>query len=388
MRDPERRWWRIAPGSVGILVLLLVAVFWAIGGFDLFASMRGPATPFAQTQAPPAPDYTKPGAWLAFPGRNGLERSTPPGMTPIDEKAAPVDVFFVHPTTYKGSAVWNAPFDASDDKAPLNPPVLLDQVSVFNGCCRMYAPRYRQATLAALKKPRAMALAFDDVVAAFRYYIAHLNHGRPFIIASHSQGTVPCDPPVAAGNPRHAAPGAAGRGISDRRLHPRHVSANSASRSASSATRTGCVVSYNTSQAGRSGARMIVDGKNYWWRGRFVTNGKPKSICVNPLTWNQQGAAPASGNAGSLPFPAPPFGTTAKPLPALVRNLTGAECRDSLLEVDVPWSAPAGFIDRLSLIFGSYHLNDYGFFYEALRRNAIDRAGAWTAAHRAVAAKR
>src|ERR1043165_7712169 len=34
-----------------------------------------------------------------------------------------------------------------------------------------------------------MALAFSDVCNAFEYYIAHYNKGRPFIIASHSQGT-------------------------------------------------------------------------------------------------------------------------------------------------------------------------------------------------------
>lgn len=378
---PKRRWWRIALKSLAVILVVLVVAFWAIGGFDLIASMRGPSTPFAQTTPPPAPDYARPAAWLAFPGRNGLERSTPPEMTPIDEAKAPVDVFFVHPTTFKGSAVWNAPFDADDKAAPLNPPVLLDQISVFNGCCRMYAPRYRQATLAALKEPKAMAVAFDDVVAAFRYYIKYLNKGRPFIIASHSQGTfhaihllqqeilgTPLKSRLVAayliGGYTPDTFGELGLPICD------------------GATQTGCVISYNTSQAGRSGARMIVDGRNYWWRGKFVTNGKPNSICVNPLNWKQQGAAPANANGGSLPFPTAPFGTTAKPLPALVTKLSGAECRNSLLEINVPWGAPSGFTDKLSWIFGSYHLNDYGLFYDALRRNAIDRSRAWMTANR------
>jgi hypothetical protein len=141
--------------------------------------------------------------------------------------------------------------------------------------------------------------------------------------------------------------------------------------------------SYNTSQTGRSGARMIVDNKTYWWRGALKTNGSANAICVNPLNWWQRGAAPARDNAGSLPFPSAPFGRSAKPLPALVHNLTGAACRDSLLQVDVPWSAPSGFTDKLSLLFGSYHLNDYGFFYDALRRNAVDRVSAWEGKNRA-----
>lgn len=85
--------------------------------------------------------------------------------------------------------MWIAPFDASNEAGPLNPLVLLVKVSVFNGCCRLYAPHYRQATLAALKIPAAMDVTYSDIARAFRFYIAHLNHGRPFIIASHSQGT-------------------------------------------------------------------------------------------------------------------------------------------------------------------------------------------------------
>src|SRR5512139_1181819 len=60
---------------------------------------------------------------------------------------------------------------------------------------RIYAPRFREAhisnyftkdTIAALK---AFDLAFQDVKKAFEYYLNNYNHGRPIIIASHSQGT-------------------------------------------------------------------------------------------------------------------------------------------------------------------------------------------------------
>ncbi|WEK42486.1 MAG: DUF3089 domain-containing protein [Candidatus Sphingomonas colombiensis] len=372
----KRRWLRRILIGLGVILVVLLGVFTAFDGWITLARLRGPASPFDARQVPPAPDYAQAKAWLAFPGRNGLERSTPPGVAPVAEDHAPADVFFVHPTTFRGSSVWIAPYDASDEAAPLNPPVLLDQVSVFNGCCRLYAPHYRQATLAALKVPAAMDVAYGDIVSAFRYYITHLNNGRPLIIASHSQGTAHAirllqeeilDKPlkehlVAAyliGGYVPDTLGELGLPVCD------------------DARQTGCVISYNTSQVGRSGARMIVDGKNYWWRGKLVTNGAPNAVCVNPLTWRRQVAAPASANTGSLPFPEAPFGGAAKPLPPLVRNLTGAACRDSLLEVDVPWSAPSGFIDKLSLVFGSYHLNDYGFFYDALRQNAIGRVDAW-----------
>ena len=40
-------------------------------------------------------------------------------------------------------------------------------------------------------RPRAaFELAYSDVLRAFDYYLAHENHGRPFILASHSQGSL------------------------------------------------------------------------------------------------------------------------------------------------------------------------------------------------------
>lgn len=313
---------------------------------------------------------------------DGLERSMPPGMTPVDEAGAPADVFFVHPTTFRGSTVWVAPFDASDEAAPLNGAVLLDQVSAFNGCCRLYTPRYRQATLAGLSIPAAMDVAYADVAAAFRYYIAHLNDGRPFIVASHSQGT--------AHAIRLLQEEILGKQLNERLIAAYLVGGYVPDTFGElglpicdAPRQTGCVLSYNTSQTGRSGARILIGDKSYWWRGALKTSGQASAVCVNPLTWRREGAAPASANAGSLPFPAPRYGRASKPLLALVPHLTGAVCRDGLLDVDVPWSAPSGFNDRLTILYGSFHLNDYGVFYDALRRNAVERVEAWREAHRA-----
>ncbi|WEK00884.1 MAG: DUF3089 domain-containing protein [Candidatus Sphingomonas phytovorans] len=374
----KRRWKRRALWGAGI-VLLPAAAFIGLGGHAIIGSLRGPSTAFAPETAPPAPDYARPETWLAFPGRNGLERSTPKGMSLVDEARAPADVFFIHPTTFKGSPVWNARYDASDAAAPYNPPVLIGQASVFNGCCRIYVPRYRQATLAALGKSLpAVELAYSDVARAFRYYLAHENNGRPFIIASHSQGTahaVRLLQDEILGTPLQSRLVAAYLigGYTPATFEELGLPTCDAPRA------TGCVLSYNTSQTGRTGARMLIDDKVYWWRGAEKSKGQAPAICVNPLTWRREGSAPAGANAGSLPFPTAPFGTQAKALD-LTRNLTGAVCRNGLLDVDIPWSAPSGFIDKLSILFGSYHLNDYGIFYASLRQNARDRVDAWTAA--------
>ena len=64
---------------------------------------------------------------------------------------------------------------------------------MFNRECRIFAPRYRQTQFVGFvmdpKECRgAFELSYSDVKRAFEYYIVHYNDGRPFFLASHSQG--------------------------------------------------------------------------------------------------------------------------------------------------------------------------------------------------------
>ena len=63
------------------------------------------------------------------------------------------------------------------------------QFARYNRVCRVFAPLYRQITLAGLTgmAPADGQLAFGDVLDAFRYYVAN-NTGRGFILVGHSQG--------------------------------------------------------------------------------------------------------------------------------------------------------------------------------------------------------
>ncbi|THD79455.1 MAG: DUF3089 domain-containing protein [Phenylobacterium sp.] len=350
-----------------------------IGG--LVEGFRHPAKPFAATPAPPAPDYAQARAWMALPGRDGPERSTPSGFKPVDEAQAPADLFFIHPTTYLKNDVWNAPYDVD---APYNAPVILGQVSVFNGCCRLYAPHYRQASLHGLKtSPPAVQLAYADVARAFRYYVQRENHGRPFIIAAHSQGAYLAvrllQEEVLATPLRNQLVAAYVLGT--------YVPSNFAAQglpTCTNARQTGCIIGWNTSQAGRTGALMQVNNAGYWWMGAERKSGALPAVCINPLTWTETGAAPASANPGSLGFPEAPYPQHAGRLEPLWPHLTGAVCKAKLLDVDVPGKAPKGYHDSLALLFGSYHRNDFGLFYAAIRQNAVDRVAAFTQAPREI----
>ena len=351
---------RFTIGSFALIIILLLS---GCAGLK-------PNKPFAYMQPPQPPNYAQTKAWFALPGHEGIERSTPLGFNAVNEETASADVFFIHPTMYLKNNVWNT---AYDEEGTFDKLVLLGQASVFNGCCRIYAPHYRQATLVGLTEPAAVALAYSDVERAFDYFISHRNKGRPFIIASHSQGT-----------------GHAVRLLQERILGTplqkqlvvayaigAYVPSNFDTiglPTCKTQTQTGCIISWNTSQSGRKGAHRLTNDIVYWWQGSERRSGTLPAICVNPLTWTENETADAAANLGSLPL-SKPFPTKTTTLPPLQPYLTGAFCQDNLLNVDI--SLTSEFRDALSLLTGSYHGSDYGLFYGNIRSNALLRVEHW-----------
>ena len=112
----------------------------------------------AQTAAPARNDYSKPEAWLCFPGKAGdacaIDMSTTvvkaDGSTSVEafrpDPRAPVDCFYVYPTVSTDPGV-NSDMTANAEE--LN--VVRQQLARFGSKCRIYAPLYRQFTLTALR---------------------------------------------------------------------------------------------------------------------------------------------------------------------------------------------------------------------------------------------
>lgn len=143
------------------------------------------------------PDYSKLEYWAAHPDKWDPSDTVPlPLKRSSETKIA--DVFFVHPTTYtdmKDAGVTNARIDDSIINYKTDYSSIIYQASAFNESARVFAPRYRQAHISmykemdSVKKAAAFEIAYQDVKEAFIYYLNNENHGRPIIIASHSQGT-------------------------------------------------------------------------------------------------------------------------------------------------------------------------------------------------------
>ncbi|WP_246331842.1 hypothetical protein [Sphingomonas chungangi] len=62
-------------------------------------------------------------------------------------------------------------------------------------------------------------------------------------------------------------------------------------------------------------AQAAAQSAGYWWQGQLVTRGAAPPICANPLSWRDEGSAPATANPSSLPFPNAPFSAAAATLP-------------------------------------------------------------------------
>jgi hypothetical protein len=294
--------------------------------------------------------------------------------------AQQVDVFFIHPTTYLFGREANARYDEPGSTATqIDQGVLRFQASVFNACCRIYAPRYRQAALrnfhavSDADSAAAFDLAYTDVLRAFDYYLEHENGGRPFIIASHSQGSLHAL--------RLVQERLAGKPLQQQLVaayiigYPMPLAIEQTGIAiCRSARQTGCLIDWNTvkedsAEGSREHDRLV------WLEGRYQRIGERPLTCINPLTWTLGGEASASANLGSLPGVRP-----GEPLQAPVRSLTGARCTGALLEIAIPLGRRRGFSNPLTL-FGSYHILDYNLFYANLRVNAQERVLAYQAQH-------
>ncbi len=365
------RWKRVARW---VALALVAAVVLAAFNLETISDrVVTPGVPFAAETPPPAPDYANASNWSALPERDDSADRAPTGSPAIDQRHAPADVFYVHPTSYVADH-WNAPTTDASLNADTDRVATGIQASAFNGCCAVYAPRYRQANGTAFYRPsadgdRAIDVAYGDVRRAFDAFNARRGAGRPFIVAAHSQGSVLAERllyEAVSGTPLRellVAAYLAGGNITAAGLRER--APDLAPCRAVDDLR--CVAAWTargpTFKPTRFGLRR-ADAREH--------------LCTNPLTWADDGApAAASLNLGAV------FLETDDHAPRAA--FADARCVRGTLVVShigrVPRDLPSRILDRVMGV-GNYHPIEYQIFFMNLRRNAAARVSAFVAAAR------
>jgi hypothetical protein len=349
------RLWLVLGGAALLAVLAAAAWVWRD---DIARTLLDPRQPYQTYDPPRAPDYRLRAAWALLPG--------PAGPDP-----AAADVFFVHPTTYDGGEHWNAPIGEPDADRVLVHTMLPNYAGPYQRIARVFAPRYRQASLYTLLTLRddardARAFAYRDVREAFRAYLARHNGGRPFLIVGVEQGgtlaarlvaeEVLADPAVAgrfagahllaAAVPVDALPGCRARG------------------------EAGCVVAWmQVRQGDEAHARRLLE-RALVWRGGRLENLAGPALCVNPLLGRRTiEPADAAQHLGAANATGLEWGTR----PGLLRRQAAARCVDGVLRVAWPHTPSleprGGWAERR-------RMPGFNLFYADLETDAAARLAA------------
>lgn len=296
------------------------------------------------TSLPEGPDYSEDKFW-SIKDENSTHK---------------IDVFFVHPTTYGPPANGQLIADLNNHK--LNK--ITDQNTVqwitaaFADSCNVFAPRYRQMNIEVLQRDdldeqEYLKTPVADIKAAFKYYLNNLNNGRPFILASHSQGsfvlqTLLRNNPKLLDKNKLVAAYMPGWTFTDKDLSELDLKLSE------KPDQTGCLITWNT--IGPGGISPTI---------------KKGARCVNPLSWNTEtNVFPASMNIKAKIFLAP-----GKKL--LIKNFTAARINEEgALEIPTP---KPEILKKLNMSLGKevYHRYDYDFFFYNVQKNVKQRCDAY-----------
>lgn len=294
------------------------------------------------------PDYGNIINWASHPDIDDNADRVPNETFADNQEIADVDVFFVHPTSYASQRKWNLDLDNKRIHRRTDIGTILHQASVFNGSCKIYAPRYRQATLSSYfvktaKRDEAFEMAYKDVEAAFEYYLEHHNNGRPFILAGHSQGT-------------HHLISLIHNKIDGKLLANRMVTAYLIGmpvyesyfkymKPCRNEHSTGCYVSWSSMKRG------IEDD--------FFSD----AVVTNPLSWTLDTTyASAELNKGVVLWS----------FKKVEEKKVDAQIHNGMLWVTKPKVSGSSFI-----LIDNYHLFDYNFFWVNIRENVQTRIDAF-----------
>jgi hypothetical protein len=361
------RLWLITPFALLATLCVAALLIWRN---DILKALLDPELPFAVYKPPPPPNYGALSAWALAPG-------------PVRAGDPPADVFFVHPTTFDGGRNWNGPIGDRRAERILTRVMLPNYAGPFARAGRVFAPRYRQASLFTSLSlfddaVEAREFAYGDVRAAFRAFLGRIGAARPFIVVGAEQGgalaarlvrdEISADPDlsrrlVAAYFIETVVPADA-------------YGANSPTPACADRARTGCVVAWISAPWVDFGKVQRILNRALVWnpKGALVGLSGRLPLCVNPLLGAASDAdAPPRLNRGAANATGLEWGAR----PGFMARQVGARCQDGVLRVSQPRSAllrpSGGWAQRLRAA-------PYNLFWADLESDSKAREAAWLAA--------
>ena len=345
---------------------LLIAAGWIFRG-DILQSLLDPEIPYAVYKPPPAPDYAAAASWALAPG--------PP--RPGDPDA---DVFFIHPTTFDGGKDWNGPIADGKSAGVLARSMLPNYAAPFAAAGRLFAPRYRQASLYTSRTMfddaiEARQFAYGDVRAAFAAFLKRTPPDRPFIVVGVEQGGVLASRLLT----EVIAPDPALRGrligawLIETAVPAETFAQGKPVPACQRRAQAGCVAAWISSSRLDFIRPQRILGRSLVWNGagRLTPLAGRAILCVNPLVGGQSSAeGPERLNLGAVNA----TGLESGARPAFMVRQVSAQCVDGILRVGRPRSEsllPSGtWAERL-------RPPSYNVFWADIEADALARAAAW-----------
>ena len=298
------------------------------------------------------PNYSDKNSWAVLPENIPDEIS----IFNIDENKKEADVFYIYPTLIdsKNQREWNSDIWNEDIRNDvINRPVKY-QASAWLDAGNLYVPYYRQAHIRVFNDKfrvdgdKALNLAYNDIKEAFTYYLENFNNDKPFIIASHSQGTVHAKRLIA-------------EFIDGKELQKKLIAAYLVGikvfedefkniKPMNSANETGGFVTWNTFKFNKYPRK---DNYENWFKGGVTTN---------PITWDDSKETKKDLHKGLL----------YRDLKIFSQNI------DIKLIDGIVWSTVPNVPGKILLqTVRSYHFADINLFWVDIRENAKLRVDQW-----------
>ena len=303
------------------------------------------------------PDYSQKSSWYQIP-----------------KITKDVDTFYILATEYMGFGEGDSNYAAMDEPEMVEgaPIQYAMNASAFEDSTNVFLPFYRQSSLKYAGEvwrrdgngdAALLGTPYEDITAALDYYFENYNNGRPFILASHSQGSAISKLVLKKYFKEHpeyydrmVAAYVIGFAVTKDDL-----AANPHLKFASGETDAGVIISWNT------------EGKKNIEENVTTCVLFPNAISINPLNWKLDGTyAPASENLGSLvlneeqtKFEIGDVGADAQVIPergVILTNAQIAPMPPELAAVATEFFGPDG-----------RHESDYTFYYNNIKANVAKR---------------